>query len=195
MLCCIAMKFIFDFDDVLLNNTGQFKPHMFACIAKAGVPRNVAEGHYKEKRVQEFSLRDFITHLFSKYEIAEPTIENVYTEIMGECKNFINTELVEVVKKLGKENCWIITNGEQVFNHDKVFMSGLDTLFSEIHIVPGSKKEIIEKICAENKNEKVIFVDDKAKFIDDINMTKCPNLKTILYDTHGLEKVKAEILE
>ena len=36
------MKYIFDFDDVLFNNTAQFKPHIFKTIARAGVPEEVA---------------------------------------------------------------------------------------------------------------------------------------------------------
>ena len=110
---------------------------------------------------------------------------------MHECPNLLNTELIETVKKLGKENCFIVTNGEQEFNHDKILRIGLQDLFYEqnIFIVLGSKKEIIEKICAKHKNEKVIFIDDKAKHFEDLDFTKCPNLKTILYTGQKLEGV------
>ena len=111
---------------------------------------------------------------------------------MQESRHFINVELIDLVKKIGKENCYIITNGEYEFNKDKVFTSGLSALFTGIFIVPGSKKEIIYDLCGKHKDEQVIFVDDKPKFIDDIDPNLCPNLKTILYDEKGIEKLIIE---
>ncbi len=184
------MKYIFDFDDVLFNNTKQFKEHMYASLEKAGVPRNVAETYYKEVREKEFSLRNFICYLLLHLDINK-SADDIYKEIMSQTKNFTNTELVELVKKIGKENCYVITNGEYEFNHDKVYDSGLAPLFQEIHIVPGSKSEIIYDICARNSGEEIIFVDDKLKFIEDIDLARCPNLKTILFDETGLEKIKS----
>ena len=193
------MKFIFDFDDVLFNNTKQFKPHMYVCLEKAGVPRTVSEEYYKEAREKEFSLKNFITILLAhdplslKFQRGKEKVEEVYEEIMRECKNFINVQLTEMVKKLGRNNCFIVTNGEKQFQEDKIKNSGIASLFSEIYIVPNSKKEIIYDICNGNKNEKIIFIEDKIKFIEDLDFKKCPNLKIILYDEQGLEKLKAEI--
>lgn len=175
------MKYIFDFDDVLFNNTAQFKTHMFNVIAKAGVPEEQARAYYLEVREKEFSLLDFITTLFLKNKIKNPKINDVYEEIMKESPNFVNTELINQVTKLGKENCYIVTNGEKKFNQDKINYSEIGYLFKEIYIVPGSKKEAIQAICVENSNEEVVFVDDKVKFIEDIDLAKCPNLKTILW--------------
>src|SRR3989338_617731 len=39
----------------------------------------------------------------------------------------------------------------------------------------------------------VVFVDDKAKYFENLDFEKYPNLKTILYDDQGLEKLKREI--
>ena len=187
------MKVIFDFDDVLFNNTKQFKKRMFSCLAKAGIPHDIALEYYKKVREREFSLKDFISHLFVTKKIKGTNVQDVYEDIVSKCKNFVNTELVKIVKKMGKKNCYIITNGDQEFNLEKIKRSGMATSFGQIYVVAGSKKEIIEKICRSNKNEKIIFVDDKNKFLDDLDFKKCPNLKTILYDKRGLVKLKAEI--
>ena len=40
-------------------------------------------------------------------------------------------------------------------------------------------------------NEEVIFVDDKAKHFEDLDFKKYPNLKTVLYDDKGFEKLSA----
>lgn len=184
------MKLIFDFDDVLFNNTKQFKEHMYMCLEKAGVSRTAAKEYYKEVREKEFSLKNFISTLLIHGKI-DKKMESIYEEIMRECPNFINVELIEIVKKLGKNNCYIITNGEYEFNKDKVFGSGIASLFSNVYIVPGSKREIIYDICNRNKDKKVIFIEDKIKFIEDIDTTEYPNLKTILFDEQGLEKLLA----
>ena len=59
------MKYIFDFDDVLFNNTKQFKEHMYACLEKAGVSRGKAEEYYNTVRENRFSLKAFIKTLFA----------------------------------------------------------------------------------------------------------------------------------
>jgi len=190
-------KYIFDFDDVLFNNTAQFKEHMFKLIAEAGVPEGEARAYYAkpEIRGKEFSLRKFIKDLFSFYDLhdSETSIDELYLRIMEESRKFLNTELVEMVKRIGVENCYIVTNGETEFQQDKMKYSGIWDLFGEdkIKIVPRSKREAVIKICTEHSTENVVFVDDKIDFFRDLG--EISNLKTILYGENGLEKLRAEI--
>ena len=115
---------------------------------------------------------------------------NVYYEkIMQECPNLVNSSLVEIIQKLNKKNCFIVTFGDKEFQTDKIKRSGMWSLFSEIVIVQSSKKETIEKICAKHRNESVFFIDDKVQNFEDLDFKKYPNLKTILYDEQGLEKL------
>jgi FMN phosphatase YigB (HAD superfamily) len=183
------MKFIFDFDDVLFN-TKDLKRWMYTSLNNVGISFNVAEAYYEKIRGGEFSLKNYLSELVLEQKI---DVNQVYEEIMAKCPDFVNTELVNIIRKIGKENSYLVTYGEKEFNRAKVERSGLAPLFSEIHIVQGSKKEIIRDICERNKTEKIIFVDDKIKFIEDIDMAKCPNLKTILFNEQGLKKVIAEI--
>jgi len=180
------MKYIFDFDDVLFNNTAQFKKHMFRVIAKAGVSEDTARKYYLEVHEKEFSLKKFMSVLFSRYNINENKVANSYKKIMEESPDFLNIELIEKVKKLEKENCFIVTNGEREFNQDKIKYSGIGNLFKKIYIVPGTKKEVICALCRKYKNEKVFFVDDKIKFFADLDFKKCPNLTTILYNNQTI---------
>lgn len=183
------MKFIFDFDDVLFNNTKQFKEHMFKIISDTGVSNEEARAYYLEVREKEFSLKNFIKTLFSRYHIDANKIDSTYVEIMKMSPNFVNTEILELVKRVGKENCYIVTNGEKEFNQDKIDYSGMGNFFREIFIVPGTKKEIIMRICKKNSTEEVYFIDDKLKFIEDIDPNQCPNLKTILYKNQNLQDI------
>lgn len=179
------MKYIFDFDDVLFFNTAKFKKHMYLCLEQAGVPQNVAEEYYKNTGTKMFSLKELLIH-FS-------VPENLYEKILNESYNSLNKDLLEIIKKLGKENCYIVTFGHGEFQLDKLKRTGLETFFSEIVVVSGSKKEAVEKICLKHKDEKVLFIDDKAKHFENLDLKKCPNLKTILYDEQGLEKLMTEI--
>ena len=180
------MKYIFDFDDVLFNNTKQLKEHMYACIEKAGVPRATAEKHYKEVRDKEFTMKKFISALFVGEKINKIGKQELYEKIMVKSKNFINLELVKVVKKIGKQNCYMVTHGNKSHQLDKIKRTGLAPLFSEIFIVQKSKKQSIEKICARHIDEEVVFIDDKAKRFEDLDFVKYPNLRTILYTEQDL---------
>ncbi len=170
------MKYIFDFDDVLFYTTRRRHEHLFPLLERAGIARGDMEEYYKKALTGYsgyFSMKELLAHFSLE--------EQMYEEIMRGSENFVNTELIEIVKKIGKKNCHIITYGDKEFQLDKIKRSGITPLFSKIFIVQGGKKEIIEKICAKYKNEKVIFVDDKAHHFKDLDFKKYPNLKTILY--------------
>jgi hypothetical protein len=65
--------------------------------------------------------------------------------------------------------------------------------FSQVIVVPKTKKDVIEEICQRYSSQDIIFADDKAIFFNDIDMEKCKNLKTVLFNEHGLENLIAEI--
>jgi len=187
------MKYIFDFDDVLFHNSEKLKKRIYSCLDKAGIPYDIAEAYYKKVRGGEFSLKNFLSEIIDLEKKKDINLVELYEEIMKECPNFINTELVNLVQKLEKENCYLVTYGGYEHNKSKIERSGITPLFSEIHIVFGSKKEVVEKICAKHRNEKVIFIDDKAKHFEDLDFKKYPNLKTILYTGQSAEKLIEEI--
>lgn len=180
------MKYIFDFDDVLFNNTRQLKEHMYACIEKAGVPRLIAEKRYKEVRDKEFTMKKFISALFVNDKIDKISQKELYEKIMVKSKNFTNLQLIKIVKKIRKQNCYMVTHGNKSYQLDKIKRTCIAPLFSQIFIVQKSKKQSIEKICRRHKNEEVIFVDDKAKRFEDLDFAKYSNLRTILYTGQDL---------
>ena len=179
------MKFIFDFDDVLFYNTKQLKERMYSILEREGVSRGDVEAYYKTTDGVRFWLKDMLTHFSLS--------QDLYKEVLEENKNFVNKDLVEIIKKLGKENCYIVTHGVESWQKDKIESAGLEPLFTKIFIVSENKKNVVEEICKKHKDEKVVFVDDKVKYFEELDMSKCPNLKTILFDEHGLEKLKREI--
>lgn len=187
------IKLICDFDDTL-SNTKKFKENMFLNIEKAGVSHSFAEQSYKEVRDLNtpFSLKVFLSLLF-RQKGKEKVIKDLYEQILSSCPDLLNKKLINIVKTIGKTNCYIVTNGDKDFQLDKIERSKANRLFHSITVVPGSKKETIEKICIENSDSRIIFIDDKPKFFNDLDMKKCKNLKTILFDDNGLKNLILEI--
>ncbi len=185
------MKLIVDFDDVLFK-TSKLKEKFFSVLTAHGVQN--AEEHYKYERTPErpFSLELFLARI-CKEENTDISAGLLYEEIMEVCVECVNETTVQLLKETGAENCFIVTNGDDDFQKEKLVRSGIYTLVREVTIVPGSKKEKIEAICAQFPDEEIIFVDDKSRFFDDIDMEKCKNLKTVLFDEHGFENLKAEM--
>lgn len=175
------MKYIFDFDDVLFYTTKKFIEHEYVILEKAGISRLQIKEYYKELKLNRipFSMKKMLDN----FSIPQ----RVYEEIMKENTTFINKDVIEIVKKLEKTNCYIITYGDEEFQKDKIKTSGIESLFSGIIVVKGSKKEAIEQLCAKYRDEGIIFIDDKAEYFEDIDLGKCPNLKTILYSGQDLK--------
>lgn len=185
------MKFIFDFDDTL-SDTAQFKEYMWERLEKLGVPRAASIQSYEETRGDDtpFSLKQFLLFVFTKHDIAKTFLEDAYGQIMQISPSLLDERLLDVVRRAGKDNCYIVTNGDEEFQRDKIEKSGVRQLFREVFIVPGTKKETVAHICEQNPNEEIIFMENKAKFFDDLDMERCKNLKTVLWDEYGLEKLR-----
>ena len=137
-----------------------------------------------------FDFDDVIFQTTLKFKERLANVQNqpdLYEELMNESPNFVNEEILKVIKKAGKENCFMVTYGEKDFQEEKIKRAGVGGLFSEIFIVQESKKEAVEKICAKYKDETVLFIDDKAEHFENLDFKKYPNLKTILYTGQNLE--------
>ncbi len=186
------MKIILDFDDVLFNATA-FKRAIFKRLTEYGIS-GVEDLYVKERESgQPFSLRHFLTNIFEQQRGSSIGASIIYRELMETCEAYVNQELALLVRFVGKDNCFIVTNGNQEFQKDKILRTKMNALVSKYTIVSGSKKEEIESLCKEFSNEEIIFVDDKSKFFADLNMEVCKNLKTVMYNEYGLENLQAEI--
>lgn len=172
------MKYIFDFDDVIFRTTKHRLEHMFPILEREGVDRDQIDEYYKKTRLEGFSLRGALQFFFPG---AAELCEKLYEEIMSKGANYINSEMVNFIKSLSKEDCFLITHGGEEFQKEKMARAGVQDLFAEIIILIGSKKEAVENICERFRNETIVFVDDKPQYFEDLDFKKYPNLKTILY--------------
>jgi hypothetical protein len=171
------MKYIFDFDDVILENTKKLKPYIFgALFHQYGITEEESRAEYAKLSNEEFSTKKFIRGLFAKHGIPESEISDIYQRIISSCKAFLNTEMLLLIESLGRENCYLVTNGEREWQEDKLAVTEVRKYFKESNIVTGSKKNEISRICLENRTEKVLFIDDKQKHLDEVDSKELPNL-------------------
>jgi len=174
-------KYIFDFDDVLFFNTEKFKKHMYQCFEEVGVPYDTVKKYYKIEKEKGWVLHNLVESIINGENITSISKEELSEKIMRECKNFINNELIDQIKKLEVKDCYMVTHGVKEYQLEKVNRTGLGSLFTEIFTVLDTKKGPVEMICEKFKDDDVVFVDDKEKRFADLDFVKYPNLKTILY--------------
>lgn len=181
------MKYIFDFDDTLFYTSKKFKEDIFIILSKLGITREEVKKYFEKEEFNLFSLKKMLMNFSIK--------EEIYENIISKCESFVNQDLLNLVKKLGKENCYIVTYGYEEFQLDKIERSGIASFFSDIIVVGKEyKKEAIEQICSKYADEKVFFIDDKQKHFDELDMSKCQNLKTILYQEQTAQDIKSLLL-
>ncbi len=174
-------KYIFDFDDVLFFNTEKFKKHMYACFEEVGVDYDTVKKYYKIETEKGWTLPGLVASVLKGENITSISKEELSEKIMGECKNFVNNELIDQIKKLEVKDCYMVTHGVKEYQLGKVERTGLGPLFTQIFTVLDTKKGPVENICEQFKDDEVIFVDDKEKRFADLNFEKYPNLRTVLY--------------
>lgn len=183
------MKLLVDFDDTLFN-AAKFKESLFIILKNRGVEG--VEVVYDKERVSgvPFSLKKFLSLVLGDIS---PDVDVIYEEIMNLCHHFVNEDLLSIVKEVSKKNCIIVTHGDKEFQEDKIRSAGLTHYFSLIVVVKGTKREVVEEFCKKYSQESVIFIDDKIKFFNDIDMALCPNLKTVVFNEDGIKNLRKEI--
>lgn len=185
------MKIIFDFDDVLFDAKA-FKELMFFYLEERGI-RNAREV-YASMRAPEKTFP--IIEYLAKLEISKEEMDTVYEGIITPAKWLVKQEVLDVLSGTGKENAFVVSLGEEAFQRDKIESAlGDNVLDSHVIVVSSSKREEIIRIAMMFKDEDVIFVDDKVEFLDNLPMSELPNLKTVLFDETGLEKLKTAVKE
>lgn len=185
------MKVVLDFDDVIFNASA-FKELMFFYLGERGI-RNAREVYDDMREKEEvFSVLRYL----DKLGVKESERDEVYEGIMTPCAWLVNKEVITIMEELGEENIFILSQGEEAYQRDKIDRAvGDKVLGSHVAVVPESKTEELRKICETYKDEDIIFADDKLKFLNALPASDLPNLKTVLFNERGLQTLRAEIAE
>lgn len=185
------MKIIFDFDDVLFDAKA-FKELMFFYLEERGI-RNARDVYVSMRAPDKtFPVLEYLERL----NIPKEDIDTAYEGIVTPAKWLVNQEVLGVAREVGMENIFILSLGEEAFQRDKIERAlSEEVLDSHVIVVSTSKREEVVRICMMFKDEEIIFVDDKVEFLNNLPMEELPNLKTVLFNETGLEKLKAAVKE
>ena len=175
--------FIFDFDGVFLD-TPKFLMEMVRVLGRYGFTPKQVTAEYLANRKPDQPPFSLISFLVSFFPDRPGIIQKLYAELLGCVRSCLNPKMVEFLKKHKRENCFLVTNGEDEFQNDKINWSGLREFFSEVTIVQtNTKKREVEAICARFRDVKnIFFIEDKWQFLRDLDKEKYPNLRTYQYE-------------
>lgn len=189
------MKIIFDFDDVLFD-TELFKEKIFSGLSRFNIDEDILKTLYQKHR-KVFNIKKFYEEVInlSKISINEKEIDEVSDCILKDLTGYVDERLINLILSLGKENCFILSAGNESFQKHKIHSSGvIDVIYSEqTIIVEDDKKESLKNICNLYPKESIIFIDDKKRYIEDAVSLKIPNLFPVLYDEKGFDALNEVI--
>ena len=196
------MKIFLDFDDMLFDSVlvkGEFVMALREIYTHGGWSADLIK-----RTSQEFSFASFekkpITYSIEKHlallekEKPRGTSEKVLAEaqaFMGDLKRYVFPDVISFLERYSPQDLFIITYGDPGFQKGKISGSGIRPFFKDVLIIEhGAKTPAIMKYAKTHiitKSETIVFVDDKAKYFDEVNDSPYTLVK-ILLDCRGSEK-------
>lgn len=192
----MSMKIIFDFDDVIFDSHA-FKQKIFSGLVSSGIPSDIIKDLYISHRsaFSPFTLYKDAAEK-SGLKISEKSLKNAVTALVQNVDSYIDVRIIELIKRIGKDNCFVVTAGDKDFQKLKVEASlGGVVVPSHCFYVGHKKSEALIQICEKYKDESIIFVDDKSRYMDEANSLHLKNLHPILYRHDGFEQLSQKIKE
>ena len=172
------MKLIIDFDDTIFDTERFKKEKLFPALTQYGVSKKVFEISYKKyyKKNTTYDVYKHLELLEKKFTIKiDKALFSL--QISKNLHTFIFPEYIRIFEKCGKDNIYIITQGEKEFQKLKIYSSLIQKKVKKILIVDDSKQNELERLCSLWSAELIIFIDDKFKNLSFEN--KSTNLRRI----------------
>jgi FMN phosphatase YigB (HAD superfamily) len=174
-------KYIFDFDDVLFYNSNMFKKHMYDYFLQFGIDKDTVKKYYtleKERGFVSYNLVKAVLEGEGNVIVSAKALNEMIMSKVPEC---LNNELIDKIKILGRDNCFMVTHGVPEYQLYKVWRSGIYVYFKEIYVIQDTKKYSVEAVSKQYKDEDVYFIDDKESRFKDLDLEENKNLKTVLF--------------
>jgi len=170
------MKIFIDFDDVLFN-TKVFKNDIQNVFERNGISEKVFNRYYKDdsvkkgdEKIRKYDPKEQIKRI-KKAGFETKKIEKEIVRLLGNTRKYLFADGIDFLKKLKKEELYIVSFGDKKFQGEKINNSGIVKYFRKILIVDVSKAVGIRKILSKKNiepGEALIFLDDRVKFLKDI---------------------------
>lgn len=185
------MKIAWDLDDTLVYN--QYRYHGPSIEAMGIITRELREKALHTTQLYDLftkhdtALRSEIMHSISKFPIAWARAYDEACALVGKtpdpiaracvkrvAASFVHAQSIllpgarETLQKLWETNrhqLYLVTSGPELFQWRKITDCQLEKFFTEIFVVPMSKKEILRELAGTRPDE-LIFVDDLMKNVN-----------------------------
>lgn len=191
------MKILFDFDDILFDSAS-FKQTIFLQLESFGISEREGMSLYQKCR-SSFSLRKIYKETARQqgFLFSEDDVQKLYSDVFSNITTCLNVELLTLIKEIGKENCYILSAGDEDFQKLKMKSSGLLEHIAPAHvtIVRDSKKYALKAFCEKYPGEIIIFVDDKELHVEEAVSLGIPTLYSVLFDKNGIDTLKKCIVK
>ena len=171
------MKIFIDFDDVLFN-TRDFKKDLIDIFIHNGVnERQFIEESYWDGR---YNLEKQIKSVEKKYKTDGDKLRKDTELFFEDLGQYVFADVIPFLQKMNSKDLILISYGDKKIQTEKIKQAGLDGYFNKI-VITHDKAEAIIKILEkrEDKNERMYFVDDRNKYIEEVKRT-LPEITTIL---------------
>lgn len=162
------MKIILDFDDTILN-TGDWTEELINIFIAKGFSREEYLVNYeKSKEIKGDFDTDLMIELFTRVKKIDPEkIKREIKSVINRSRDFLYKDFFDFVKSFNKKDLTLVSVSSKEIQKGKIGNTGIIPFFDKVSIPLRYKSDEIELIVKKYPLEKIFFIDDKAKQIDE----------------------------
>lgn len=180
------MKIFIDFDDVLLN-TKEFIKNFRKIFRKNGITELVFRKYYydypirrKRGSLKKYDSMEHVKRIRQELGMDTRKLEKDLKKFIKTTKKYVFSDVEQFLLNFKKKDIYLVSYAKTKFQEDKIKSSGLARHFKRIIISDKMKFSALKSIIKKdkiNKKEKLYFIDDRMKQINDAKKN-IPALKT-----------------
>ncbi|MDF1497985.1 MAG: HAD family hydrolase [Patescibacteria group bacterium] len=169
------MKIVLDFDDTIFNTYGLMQEFLKIFLIE-GFNEEQFWDVYRQckKKIGDFDKDIFVDLIYSLKNFNKEEINKKIDFIINKSNEFVYRDFFDFVSSFKKEKLILLSFGTTEFQKTKIENSGISKYFSEIIITSRNKADDMEEI-QKKYNGSIVFIEDKAKAIDDVKK-RLPNV-------------------
>ncbi|MBI4812696.1 hypothetical protein HY798_04685 [Candidatus Falkowbacteria bacterium] len=179
------MKIVLDFDDVIFN-TKTFVRNYKKIFLAYGISEDIfKECYYGSGEDAQQKKYDPARHIKAIEEKLGKSLDGLGGAasrfIHGGCEQYVFSDALSFLQRNHERGLHLVSFGDSEWQSSKIRRSGIVSFFKKVIVLSGPKSAGIKTILEgdENKNKKIIFLDDRAEIIREVK-EKYPQVVTIL---------------
>jgi len=164
-----AMKIILDFDNTIFN-TLLMLSEFLKVFQEAGFTEEEFWNNYEKtkEKMGGFDQEIFIDLLGNSSFFDKKKTKEKMDSILSRASNFIYPDFADFAKSFNKRDLMLLSYGVTDFQKRKIEKSKIASMLSEIIITSKSKDKSFKIICQKYQGEKLFFIEDNGKQIDQV---------------------------